>query len=385
MRIVLTGGGTGGHFYPLMAVADQIIAISREQKLLAPDLIYMAPTAYDKEALFERNITFIPIAAGKQRKYTSFLNFVDLFKIGWGIIKATVRMYFVLPDVVFSKGGYASVPILFAARFFRIPVIIHESDSVPGKANAWAAKFAERIAISYPETAEAFEKLAKRSKEKMPRIALTGNPIRHTIETLAPAGAYEFLKLEEGIPTILVLGGSSGAQAINEAVVEALPRLVERYNIIHQTGEKLFTITQETARLILENNEHADRYRAFGFLNVLAMRMAGGITDIVISRAGSGAIFEIAAWQKPSIIVPIPEDVSHDQTKNAFAYARSGAAVVIEQANLTPNIIVSEIERILSDNSIQTTMAEAAKRFARPDAARVIAQEILDLALIHEA
>lgn len=385
MRIVLTGGGTGGHFYPLMAVADQIIAISREQKLLAPDLIYMAPTEYDKEALFERNITFIPIAAGKQRRYASIFNFLDIFKVGWGILKATFRMYFVLPDVVFSKGGFASVPVLFAARFFRIPVIIHESDSVPGKANAWAAKFAQRIAISYPETAEAFEKLAKRTKEKAPRIALTGNPVRHTIETLAPAGAYEFLKLEEGIPTLLVLGGSSGAQAINEALVEALPRLVEQYNVIHQTGEKLFTITQETARLILENNEHADRYRAFGFLNVLAMRMAGGIADIVISRAGSGAIFEIAAWQKPSIIIPIPEDVSHDQKKNAFSYARSGAAVVIEQDNLTPNIIVSEVERILTNDSIKQSMAEAAKRFARPDAARVIAQEILDLALVHEA
>lgn len=386
MRIVLTGGGTGGHFYPLMAVADQIAAISREQKLIAPDLIYMAPTEYDKEALFERNITFIPIAAGKQRRYTSFLNITDLFKIAWGIVKATFRMYFVLPDVVFSKGGYASVPVLFAARFFRIPVIIHESDSVPGRANAWAAKFAKRIAISYPETAEAFEKLAKKTKkEDVTKIALTGNPVRHTLETLAPAGAYEFLKLEKGIPTLLVLGGSSGAETINEALVEALPRLVEQCNVIHQTGDKHLTITRETARLILEHNPNAERYRPFGFLNVLAMRMAGGIADIVITRAGSGAIFETAAWQKPSIIIPIPEDVSHDQRKNAFAYARNGAAVVIEQANLTPNIIVSEVERILGSEETKRSMAEAAKRFARPDAARVIAQEILDEALVHES
>ncbi len=385
MRIVLAGGGTGGHFYPLIAVAEQIQAISKEQKLLPPDLVYMAPSPYDKDALFEHNITYIPIAAGKQRRYMSFLNVIDIFKIAWGIVKAVIRMYFVLPDVVFSKGGFASVPVLFAARFFRIPVIIHESDSVPGRANAWAAKFAKRIAISYPETGALFEKLSKKEKEKLPKIALTGNPVRHTLETLAPAGAYEFLKLEKDIPTILVLGGSQGAQAINEALIEALPKLVERYNVIHQTGEKHFDIVKETARLILEGNAHADRYRPFPFLNVLAMRMAAGIADIVISRAGSGSIFEIADWGKPSIIIPIPEDVSRDQRSNAFSYARSGAAVVIEQANLTPNLIFSEVTRILESSTEKQRMSEAARAFARSDAARVIAQEILDLALEHEA
>lgn len=385
MRIVLAGGGTGGHFYPLIAVAEQIQAISKEQKLLPPDLVYMAPSPYDKDALFEHNITYIPIAAGKQRRYMSFLNVIDIFKIAWGIVKAVIRMYFVLPDVVFSKGGFASVPVLFAARFFRIPVIIHESDSVPGRANAWAAKFAKRIAISYPETGALFEKLSKKEKEKLPKIALTGNPVRHTLETLAPAGAYEFLKLEKDIPTILVLGGSQGAQAINEALIEALPKLVEQYNVIHQTGEKHFDIVKETARLILEGNAHADRYRPFPFLNVLAMRMAAGIADIVISRAGSGSIFEIADWGKPSIIIPIPEDVSRDQRSNAFSYARSGAAVVIEQANLTPNLIFSEVTRILESSAEKQRMSEAARAFARSDAARVIAQEILDLALEHEA
>lgn len=383
MRIVLTGGGTGGHFYPLIAVAQQIRNLSREEKLLEPELIYMAPTPYDKDALFENNITWNAVSAGKWRRYASILNIFDVFKNVWGVFKAVLKLYFVLPDVVFSKGGYASVPVLFAARFFRVPVIIHESDSVPGRANAWAAKFAKRIAISYAETADAF--LAIAPKKNAPRIALTGNPIRHELETLADSGAREFLKLEEDLPVILVLGGSQGAQTINETIIEALPELLGSYQVIHQTGEKHFAIAQETAKLVLENDSNASRYKAFPFLNVLALRMAAGAADIIVSRAGSGAIFETAAWGKPSLIVPIPEDVSHDQRRNAYAYARGGGAVVIEQENLTPHLLASELKRLLENPEERQRMAAAAKAFSRPDAARTIAREILDLALEHES
>ncbi len=383
MKIVLTGGGTGGHFYPLIAVAEELRKQSREEHLLDPKLIYMAPIPYDPDVLFEHDITFTQIISGKRREYTSIQNFFDLFKIGWGTIQAMLKLFFAFPDVVFSKGGYVSVPVLFAARLFGIPVIIHESDSVPGKANAWAAKFAKRIAVSYPETVDAFRNLSKR-KGKEALIAVTGNPTRKELLTLSETGAREFLKLESDVPVILVLGGSQGARTINETIIEALPELVEKYYVVHQTGKEHFDITKESAALALDGNLKADRYKPFPFLNVLAMRMAAGASTLIISRAGSNSIFEIALWGKPSMIIPIPEDVSRDQRSNAFAYARTGAAIALEQANLTPHLVVSEVDRLMGDAALRTTMSEAAKTFARPDAAAKIAREILDLALEHE-
>lgn len=381
MKIVLTGGGTGGHFYPLIAVAERIKEIAREEHLLEPRLYYLAPEPYDKDALFEHDIVFERIRSGKRREYASIMNFIDLFKIGWGTITATITLFFIFPDVIFSKGGYVAAPVLFAGRLLGIPIIIHESDSVPGKASIWSAGFAKRIAISYEETYDAFKKLSGKNNAK---IALTGNPIRKELLTVASEGAREFLDLSEDIPVILILGGSSGAQRINETIVEALPRLVEKYYVIHQTGKQLFDITKGTADIILTDNAHADRYKPFPFLNLLAMRMAAGASSIVVTRAGSGSIFEIAAWNKPSIVIPIPKEVSRDQHSNAFSYARSGATIVIEQANLTPNLVVSEIDRLMENPAEREVMSQAAKSFARPDAAEKIAHEVLELALEHE-
>ncbi len=383
MKIVLTGGGSGGHFYPLIAVAEEIRRIAREEHLLEPTLIYMAESAYDKDALFEHDIEFKKATSGKRREYASVQNFFDLFKLGWGTLQALVKLFFIFPDVVFSKGGYVSVPILIAARFFGIPVIIHESDSVIGKASAWSARFAKRIAISYPETALEFQKLLS-PKNRDAKIAVTGNPVRTEVLTPAQTGAREFLNLKENLPVIVVFGGSQGAKAINEIIVEALPQLTERAYVIHQTGKDHFEITKETARLALPDVQMFERYKPFPFLNVLALRMTAGVADIIISRAGSGGIFEIAAWGKPSLIIPIPEDVSRDQRSNAFSYARTGAAIVMEQANLTPHLIVSEVTRILDDAQLREQMSNAAKAFARPDASTKIAREILDLALEHE-
>lgn len=140
MRIILTGGGSGGHFYPMIAVAQQIHEISKRDHLIEPELIYMATEPYDVDALLENNIEFKHITAGKQRRYTSFKNLLDAFKIGWGMVKAVIKVFIAFPDVVFSKGGYPSVPVVFATKLFGIPLVIHESDSAPGRANAWAAK-----------------------------------------------------------------------------------------------------------------------------------------------------------------------------------------------------------------------------------------------------
>ncbi len=383
MRIVLTGGGSGGHFFPMIAVAQQIRAIAKEDRLIEPELIYMGTEEYDPEALLENNISFRHINAGKQRRYTSIKNFFDLFKTGLGLLKAIFKLFFIFPDVVFSKGGYVSVPVVMAARVFGIPVVIHESDAVPGRANTWAARFARRIAVSYPETAQLFERLTKKPSGKI-KIALTGNPVRNEMRTVSPAGAHEFLKLSHDTPTILILGGSQGASAINETLIEALPLLVEHYQILHQTGKANFEVTKESANTILENNPYQERYHPFPFLNIVGLRMAAGAADLIISRAGSGAIFEIALWGKPSILIPIPQDVSHDQTRNAFSYARTGAGIVVDQANLTPNLLTAEINRLMESDETRQKMSTAAQQFAKPDAARTIAREILDLALEHE-
>jgi len=375
MKILFTGGGTGGHFYPVVAVAEAITQEVRERKLLEPQLYYAAPDPYDREMLVAQNITFVPTAAGKMRRYFSLLNFIDYIKTGWGVIKSIIRIFFLYPDVVFGTGGYASFPSLLAAKLFRIPVVIYATDAEPSRVNKWAGKFAEKIAISFPEAAAYFPK---------ERTALTGNPVRKGLLLPAREGAYEFLKLRRDLPVLLVLGGSQGAQTINEAILSALPELVGKYQVLHQTGEANFEDVKGRASVILHDNINDVNYKPFDYLNDLALRMSAGVASLVISRAGSGSIFEIATWGIPSILIPIPEPISADQAKNAFSYARNGAAVVVEQNNLTPGLLLSEVNRILSNDDTKRKMSQAARNFARPDAAKAIANVLLDIGLSHE-
>jgi len=196
--------------------------------------------------------------------------------------------------------------------------------------------------------------------------------------------AYKYLNLSPEIPTIFVFTGSLGAQAINRVVLNALPALVEKYQIIHQTGKNNIDDVKAVASVILENNPHKDRYLPFAFLNSRAIRMAAGVSSLVIMRAGTGTISEVAAWGLPAIVIPIPEEISHDQTANAFTYAHTGAAVAIKQKNLTEHILLAEIERIISSQEIQDEMRRSAEGFARPDAARKLARVIWDIVLEHE-
>ncbi len=374
MKIVFAGGGTGGHVYPLFAVAEEIRHLVQEEHLLQPDLVYIGPTAFDPAALSQNNIKFYQLNSGKTRRYSTLQNILDLPLTFLAILKALVLMYRIFPDVVFSKGGYASVPVILAAKFFGIPVIIHESDSVPGRANILAAKFAKKIAISYEEAAKYFPK---------DKVALTGNPIRRELYMALTRGAHEFLHLDANIPTILILGGSQGAMKINDVVTDAIETLVKECNVIHQTGDANFEEVKHLADMTLKNSEHKERYKPFGHLDILGMRMAAGASDLIISRAGS-TIFEIALWGKPSIIIPIPESISHDQTKNAFAYTRTGAATLLEEANLSKEILINECRRILSNKETHKRMSDAAKAFSRSDAAVVIARELLAICLEHE-
>ena len=375
MKILLTGGGTGGHFYPLIAIAEKLNYLSEKEKIINLKLYYMSDAPYDKRMLFENRITFIKVPAGKMRTYFSLKNIFDLFKTASGVFYGLINMFFIYPDVVVSKGGYAAFPAVFAARLLRIPIVIHESDSVPGRVNIWSSKFAKRIAISWPEASLNFPK---------DKTALTGQPIRDEILHPQTNGALEFFKLSSEIPTILIIGGSSGAEIINNIILETLPILLSKYQIIHQTGIKNIDDVLARSKLIMENNENFKNYRPVPYLNNLETKMAVGCATIIISRAGS-AIFEIASWGIPSIIIPITNSNGDHQRKNAFNYARSGACEVIEEGNLTDHVLIAEINNLINNKQKLNEMKEKALAFASPDASLKIAKVALDIAISHEA
>jgi len=377
MKIVLIGGGTGGHFYPLIAVAEAIEALSNEKRLVEPQLFYFGPEPFDPLSLVEHDIEHRYVGAASVRKdgQTKPFGFLRAF---FAVFGAFPQLFSVYPDVIFSTGGYAAFPTLYCARILRIPVVIYDADAKPGKVSLWSAKFAQWIAIAHPDAAKAFP---EKYKAKMAR---TGHPIRREIETPAREGGHEFLKLSPDVPTIFVMGGSQGARSINETVLDALPTLLQSYNVVHQTGVNNLTEVSGIASVSLHDMQHQDRYRPFGLLNALALKMTAGITSIILARAGSGTIFEISSWGIPAILVPIPLDVSHDQTENAFSYARNGAAVVIEQRNLSPHILIAEIERLMHDTELREKMIAAAKQYSRPEASRKLAQILLETAIAHE-
>ncbi|MBU0612272.1 undecaprenyldiphospho-muramoylpentapeptide beta-N-acetylglucosaminyltransferase [Patescibacteria group bacterium] len=375
MKIVFTGGGTGGHFYPIVAVAQKVNKIIDDEKIIGAKLYYISDSPYDKKMLFENGLLYEEVNAGKMRTYFSVKNFFDAFKTFFGILGAILKLFSIYPDVVFGKGGYASFPTILAARILGIPILIHESDSAPGRVNRWAGRFAKKVAVSFAEAAEYFP-----SK----KIAWTGQPVRSEIEkSSSREESLNYFKFESNIPVILVLGGSQGAELINNTILDALPRLLENYQIIHQTGVKNFNIVSGRADVILRENKNRSRYISMPFLNNLQIKMAAGAATIVVSRAGSG-LFEIASWGVPSILIPITKTNEDHQKKNAFNYARAGACSVIEEMNMTANILSSEIERITGDREVYERMAQSARAFYKPDAAMKIARELVNIALSHE-
>ncbi|MBU6490607.1 UDP-N-acetylglucosamine--N-acetylmuramyl-(pentapeptide) pyrophosphoryl-undecaprenol N-acetylglucosamine transferase [Patescibacteria group bacterium] len=379
MKIVFTGGGTGGHFYPVIAIAEAIHDIVRERRLVMPQLYFLAPEPLDQKALFENSIVYVKVPAGKIRRYISLQNLMSGFTTLVGFFSALSILFRLYPDVIVSKGGYGSIPNVLAAWILRIPIVIHESDAKPGRANLLAARFATKIAISF-ESAAAYFPENTRGK-----IARTGIPVRKALTRVESEGARQYLGLETGIPTILILGGSQGSIKINESILFSLPDIVSFANVIHQTGLAHFKSVGSIAKVVLAGSSHADRYHPFNYFSEISLQRAAGIADVVVSRAGSGAIAEIALWKKPAILIPIPESVSHDQRTNAYAYARTGAAIVLEEGNLTPHILGSEIRRIASDPELGKRMVAGAAGFTDPDAARILAEAVLAIALAHDS
>jgi UDP-N-acetylglucosamine--N-acetylmuramyl-(pentapeptide) pyrophosphoryl-undecaprenol N-acetylglucosamine transferase len=374
MKILFTGGGSGGHFYPIIAIAGEVLRIANEERIIMPQLFFMAPEPYDEGLLFENHIAFIKVPTGKLRQHELLKNVFDVCRTACAVCRALVALFRLYPDVVVGKGGFGSFPALFAARFWGIPVFIHESDAVPGKVNRWAGKFAKRIAVSFAPAAAHFPK---------ERTAYTGNPLRREIlETRELPTGREFA-LEKGVKTIFVTGGSLGSTTINEAVLQTLTTVLTDYQIVHQTGTNNLSDMKGRASVLLKDHPRANRYHPVGYLSASEVAAAGARADLIISRAGS-TIFEIAAWGKPAILIPITESNGDHQRENAYAYAESGAADVLEEANLTVTILRDQIHKILSDEERARHMSERAQHFAKTDAAEVIAREVLRIALAHE-
>ena len=367
MRIILTGGGTGGHLTPLVAIADKLKA------KLGPeaDILYVGSgAAMEKEIMAEQGIKVKHVISGKIRRYFSLQNFVDFFKVPIGFIQSLWLLLWFMPDVVFSKGGYVAVPIVLAAWVYRIPIIIHESDSMPGIANQFLSKFANRIAVAYPSAEKYFP------KEK---TALLGNPIRFQIIDGDPIMLRQELGFTQGRKTLLVLGGSQGSQSINQAIVRILPQLLQYCQVIHQTGSQhLEEVVHEAAAMGVKAGH--DGYYAAGFMSANKLRDAFALCDVVISRAGATFITEIAANGKPAILVPISESANDHQRMNAYALAEIGAALVLEETNLGEHILIDKIEKIFNDEELRRNMTEKIKTFYHPMAAEIIANGIIEIA-----
>ncbi len=373
MRVVFVGAGSGGHFYPLIAIAEALRERDREFNTDV-ELYYMGPEAYNRQALQNLRIKFVYCPAGKVRLYRSFLNFTDKFKILAGIFVAFWKLYLIYPDVIMSKGGYGSVPVVVAGWLLRIPIVIHESDAVPGRANAFAARFARYIGIAHDDVAPHFP------KEK---VALVGMPIRQAFFSLLP-DPHLVIGVPKNKPVILVTGGSLGAERLNNFVLAALPKLLPKYTILHQAGDAHEDKVTDDASALITDKELLLNYFVFGHLEQEKFAAAEQAASLIISRAGSTTIFEIALLGKPSIIIPIPEDVSRDQRSNAYSYARVGGATVIEEKNLSDDILVAEIERILTDSAVYQKMSQAAKAFTVGNGAYALADVLIDIGKEHE-
>jgi len=368
MRIVLTGGGTGGHIFPIVAVARKVRELAPEGADL--EFLFLGPDGeLEREAMEKEMIPAKKILSGKLRRYFSLSYISDIVKIPIGIAQSLWQLLVFMPDVVFFKGGYAGVPVVVAAWLYRIPIVVHESDIMPGIANQFAGKLAKRVIVSFPGAANFF------SPEK---VKIAGNPIREELAKGNREEAKKFFGIPEGRKIILVMGGSQGAKVINESILHILPKLVKNFEIIHLTGDSDYeNVIQEAGRAGIKSGHNG--YHPYPFLRE-EMAQALAVANLVISRAGANAVSEIAANAKPAIIIPIKSSANNHQELNAYALSESGAAIVLEQDNLGENIFLEKIEEVMNSGELQFELSERIKKFYNADAAEKITQEILRLA-----
>lgn len=373
MKILFTGGGTAGHILPIIAISREIRRITPKGKFR---FFYIGPSdEFGGILLSQEEIKVKTILAGKIRRYWNWKdilqNLVDiLFKTPIGILQAFLYIFFLAPDLIFSKGGYGSLPSVFSGWILGTPIFLHESDVTPGFANRFASRFCQKIFVSFSAREIGYFPVKK--------MVSVGNPIRREILEGSKKEAKTLFKLRGVNPVILILGGSQGAQRINETLLQILPEILANFEVIHQCGEKNFKEVRAEAN-VTTKEPLKKYYHLFPFFKEEELKQAYAASDLIVSRAGSGSIFEIAAVGKPAILIPLPRAAQDHQVKNAYAYTKNGAGLVIEEANLTPHFFLEKLKYLISQPEELKKMQNQAKEFSRPRAAKTIAEYIVSL------
>lgn len=315
--IVLTGGGTAGHCLPNIALLPYL-------KKYFDNIVYIGGDGIEKTIATEHNLTYYQIPTVKlQRKFT-FKNFAVPFKLLKNIITTKKLLKSISPSVIFSKGGYVSLPVILAGNSLSIPCVTHESDLTIGLSNKIMAKKCEYVFTSFESTAKA-----------LPNGVFVGSPIRNSLFYQDKQSALKRFNLSGNKPVILVTGGSSGSLAINLALDKALDKLLEKYDIIHLCGKGKQKRPSKTGYTCLE------------YLN--QMEMAFCASDVVVTRGGSNALFELIALSKPMLVIPLPKDNSRgDQIQNAKYFEERGLCKVLLQENLTSNSLIFNLNELYS-------------------------------------
>lgn len=320
-KIVLTGGGTAGHVTPNMALIPKLQELDYE-------IVYMG--SYDgieKKLMEDFHIPYYGIATGKFRRYFDPKNFSDPFRVIKGMTEARKYLKEIKPDVLFSKGGFVSVPVVRAAYSLGIPCIIHESDMTPGLANKLCIPVAKKVCCNFPET---FSLLPPN------KAVLTGSPIRQELTTGSKEAGYELCGFDSSKPVIMVVGGSLGSAAVNQAVRDVLPELLKDFQVVHLCGK------EKVDNLLLTT----PGYKQFEYIKS-EMKDIFAMADIVISRAGANAISELLALRKPNILIPLPSTSSRgDQILNAKSFESQCFSIVIDEDDLTSKILLEKIQEL---------------------------------------
>ncbi|MCL2416267.1 MAG: undecaprenyldiphospho-muramoylpentapeptide beta-N-acetylglucosaminyltransferase [Defluviitaleaceae bacterium] len=321
MKIILTGGGTAGHVTPNLALLPHLTALGHEIEYIG------SKTGIEHELIKKTGIPYHGISSGKMRRYFSFENFADAFRVVKGLGDAIGLMRRLKPDLVFSKGGFVSVPVVIAAGMLRIPVIIHESDISMGLANKIAAPFAKKICAVFPET---MPSLPKKKAHNIP------TPIRSELFEGSRIQGLKVCGFNDERSVLLIMGGSLGSVAINKAIRENLDKLLQKYNIIHICG----------AKNVDSQLEGVVGYKQFGYIDE-EMPHVLAAADIVISRAGSNSINEFAALRKPNLLIPLSRKASRgDQILNAASFETRGFSMVIQEEDLNWEILSKSLEEL---------------------------------------
>lgn len=361
--IVFAGGGTGGHIFPGLAVVDEL------KRLTDVRIVWIGSSkGIDREIVERHGIEFVGIPSGKLRRYADFRNFIDLFRIIAGFFCAVFAIARLRPAIVFSKGGFVSVPPCIAAGLFRIPLVTHECDFSPGLATRINARFAKDIFVSYQDTVSQFP-LKYRS-----RITVTGNPVRSAFYTGDARRGREFLGCAgNDLPVMFVQGGSLGARQINGLISQCADALCTRGILVHQTGSANADQVVDTGNALV-----AERYKPFAFIkDEIADVLAS--SAVVIARSGANTVWECAAAGKPMILIPLEKGSSRgDQIENARFFVSAGAAVMLTGEEATADNLARAVADILSNSRLRADMCANALSLASSRPAMIIASILAD-------